>query len=523
MADAPTHSLHTSGELNTRRASFATVIALCTMGIMLIAFMTVRQYADPDMFHEMALWRHVLEVGSFPNTDPFTYTPTRSPIIHHEWGTGAVLYYVITSLGAPGLLALRYLLVAGAAIVCVKCARRRGADWPVIIAVIPLAIFLGHIGLTTVRAQLFTLLAMAALLLLLDEDRRRGGRRWWIVPWLVIYLLWLNLHAGFVVGLALCGAHWIEQVIRTRSPQWHLIGVGCAMAALTFVNPYGWRYVPFVWESAGMDRPLIPEWWPLWKASGPELLPFYVFFFAIVLIVYAIGRAGVRQLPGILIVLLCAYAAVRHQRHASLFAVALLAYVPAYLSITPLSRILNELWSRHQKKLACAFAALGVVLLLWMPNRPWTLDVPDSDDDPRLYAFTYPIGAVDYLREINFTGNVMTPFVTGAFLTWNLHPNVKVSQDGRYEVAFQPGVVEEQVNCYNGGEGWRETLMLYAGDLVLVPRTVALSRLMNEQTDWNCIYRDDDSELFARPSGNESTSPPALVDRTGQRFQMTLP
>jgi hypothetical protein len=427
-----------------------------------------------------------------------------------------VLYHVITAFGIPGLLILRYALTAGIALLGVWCARRRGAQWPVIIALAPLAIILGHVGLMTIRAQMFTLVSMAALLLMLDVDRH--GKRWWIVPWLLIYVLWLNLHAGFVVGLALCGAHWIEQVIRTRSRQWHLIFTGIAMAALTFVNPYGWHYVPFVWEAVTMDRPLVPEWWPLWRASGLEALPFFVFLFAMLMLVYVMARSGVRSMPGILIVLLCSYAAVRHQRHASLCAVALLCYVPGYIQFTPLGRILDELWQRRSRVIAAAFAVMGLGLLLWMPNRPWALQVPTTGDDAQTYTFAYPIGAVDYLHDNNFQGNVMTPYVMGAYVTWKLHPKVKVSMDGRYEVAYQPGVVEEVWRLYNGEGGWEEVLTHYPTDVILVPRDLKLATLMPQQPQWRMVYRDDAMELYERP-GLELP----VVDRTGQKLEMRLP
>ena len=50
------------------------------------------------------------------------------------------------------------------------------------------------------RPQLFTFALLAAMLAILARDNYRGAARLWIIPPLMI--LWSNLHAGFVVGIA---------------------------------------------------------------------------------------------------------------------------------------------------------------------------------------------------------------------------------------------------------------------------------------------------------------------------------
>ena len=68
---------------------------------------------DPDMFHEMALAREILATGRVPLADSFAYTPTVMPVIHHEWGTGVVLYVVAMHGGMVGMYLLLVALAAG--------------------------------------------------------------------------------------------------------------------------------------------------------------------------------------------------------------------------------------------------------------------------------------------------------------------------------------------------------------------------------------------------------------------------
>jgi hypothetical protein len=115
----------------------------------------------------------------------------------------------------------------------------------------------------------------------------------------------------------------------------------------------------------------------------------------------------------------------------------------------------------------------------------------------------------------------MVPFAVGGFVSWKLHPEVKVSIDSRYEAAYPPGAVEENLLFYSGGEGWRSILDRYPTDAVLVPARSPLDRLMEEQNlPWDRVYRDDGYSIFAR---SEIAPRLPVVDRTGEPIRATFP
>ncbi len=441
-----------ANELLERNDEKQTVIAaLSALAGLFLCCIALNTFVDPDIWHEMALVREALALGYLPLADQFAYTPTVYPSVHHEWGAGAILYFVSTTGGAAGLLGLKYLLCAGIAIVVVRCARLKGASYAVLCPLMPIGILLSLVGFSTIRAQMFTLLALACLLYLLEQDRR--GRRRWIVPWLAINVLWVNVHGGFVVGLVVLVLYTFEQGLRKR-PVGHLVATTIAMVALIVVNPYGWRYYPYIWDALWLDRPLITEWRPLWHAWGP-VLGFYAF--SLVLVTYAVARRGVRQLPGLAIVLLTAYAALRHQRHLSLYAVVWVCCVPAFLEETPLARMLKQVWVKRRRVCTWSWGVMAAVLFVALVvHNPLRLRLPANPGDHS--KLVYPVGAVSYLRQVSFRGNLMTPFTTGAFVSWKLFPNIKVSIDGRFEVAYPPGALAENHAFYQAESGWRDTL-----------------------------------------------------------------
>jgi hypothetical protein len=108
------------------------------------------------------------------------------------------------------------------------------------------------------------------------------------------------------------------------------------------------------------------------------------------------------------------------------------------------------------------------------------------------------VGAVNYLAEQKFSGNVMMPFRLGAYVSWKLFPKVKVSLDSRYEEVYPEHVVEEIFRFYEGRPDWRSTLDAFPTDIVLVSRDSPVADKMPD-SGWRRAYRDGQFELYARP------------------------
>ena len=144
----------------------------------LLALLSFSRGVDVDVFHQMALFREALASGALPRHDVFAYGPTLELVVHHEWGTGAVLYAVWQATGwgrgsrrAP-VRAGRRRRVPGS-----RVRAARGATDATMALVGPVAAFLVTIGFySAVRAQAFTLLFIAVLLVLLSAIAREAAR-----------------------------------------------------------------------------------------------------------------------------------------------------------------------------------------------------------------------------------------------------------------------------------------------------------------------------------------------------------
>jgi hypothetical protein len=480
---------------------------------------------DPDLWHEMAVAREAVQTGRVPWEDRFAYTPTVFPVVHHEWGAGMIALGLANVGGGAAVVAAKFLLAFGLGFIGWRATRGRGATLAIFSFLAPMAILLADHGFSTIRAQVYSFLFFACLLFWLDRDRE--GTRRWIAGWLILYVLWLNIHAGFLVGAGVFFLAWLERLVR-REPHRHLLVTGIAMACLIAVNPYGLEYYNYLWRATTMSRPLVGEWSSLWE--GGHVV--HIAFFAVSLLVlaYALWDRRDRVPAHLLIVLVtCGYAAL-HRRMLPFYAIAWLWYAPAAIRTTRLGDAMEEMWSNRQTLMTAIWGTIAIALAVRvLPNEPWSLRVPGAAVPGIASHAVYPVGAVDYLAAQRFRGDLVTPYDQGAYVSWRLYPAVRVSLDSRFEVAYPDEAAAENHLLYHGEAGWEEVLDRHGGDAILVPRWSPLDHRLQERptshprraaTTWRPVYRDDVFSLFV--AGCAADDLPC-VDRTGERIAGSFP
>ncbi len=461
-----------------------------------------------DAFHEMALFREFWVSGSFPTTDHFAYTPTVDPVVHHEWGTGAVLYFVTTTcgLGLTGLTVLKFCLMAIMWSMLYRTARLRGVH-PFLFAALSVAVFpMLWVGMATIRATLFTLVFLSAQLWMQELDRR--GVRWWMPIWCAMLVVWLNIHAGFLVGVGMLGLYtaerWLLEMIRSRSVvqatrcNAHLICLLPIMGVATLINPYGQHYVPYLLHAVSMPRPLIAEWGPLWTTHDP-LMTMCMFALSIGVVAIALRGQSLERWLGIVGLTVCALLALKHLRHGPIYAIVWIAYAPAWLSRASLGREIIQ-WLPSYRQLATRLAqAVAVIALGWCATQQFWLTTVSGDTSRQ--SVCYPLGATQFLKQQNFAGNLLTPFHAGAFMSWEMWPQVKVSLDGRYEVAYRPPVFDEHWDFFEAEDDWARLLDRYPHDAILVNQDAKVRPKLEqyrEQGEWKFVYEDSAYALLMR-------------------------
>jgi hypothetical protein len=158
--------------------------------------------------------------------------------------------------------------------------------------------------------------------------------------------------------------------------------------------------------------------------------------------------------------------------------------------------------------LTAIFVIIGISGTLYaVRNQLWQLRIPTKAEENKEGVPVYPAGAVSYLKDNKFSGNLMVPFDAGAYVSWKLYPEVKVSMDSRFEVAYPIQAVRENIMFYAAQEGWQKTLTKYKTDAILVPRWRKLDQVMGKNDvwisngnspRWTRVYQDDGYSLYLR-------------------------
>jgi len=155
--------------------------------------MTARPAVDPDLWWHLRTGQWIMETGHIPHVDPFSFTRAGNPWVAHEWLSEVTFYEIWKYSGEAGLIIFSAIVTtAGFMLLYLRSLGK--ASWTA--AVVTLGA-LASAPTWGVRPQMFTFALASLLLWLLESGGEKPCLLLWIPP---LFLLWLNLHAGFAFG-----------------------------------------------------------------------------------------------------------------------------------------------------------------------------------------------------------------------------------------------------------------------------------------------------------------------------------
>ncbi len=412
--------------------------------IVIYAFLAgLRTVADPDLGWQLATGRWIVQHRQVPSVDVLSYTAQGQPWIY-PIGSQLLLYFV----HAVGGYALLSLLGATVCALCIWLLTWRGNLWTVALG----AIAVGAIANRTVpRADMFTALLFVALLTALWRYHETGRGPLWSLP--LLMLAWVNLHLGFVAGLALMGAYLGIELLETFRPArrkaaidrlraswgWLLAGV-----AATLVNPWGWGvYRALARQQSAMKQHSvwIAEWAPLrlnWTAvssafsrhstDGEVYLLLAVAVAGVVLGIWQHRFGAAFLLAG------AAWLDTRHARYHALSAAIVVVVAGAMLAnaTVPLAAHFranrNLLFRRLAVVLIAAFVLFRVIELVRGQDY---LDLREGVAFGVGLSPQMPSGGGRFLAGIDVGGNVFNTYDEGGFISFVIGPRYADYVDGR--------------------------------------------------------------------------------------------
>ena len=290
---------------------------------------TPKLLGDPDTYWHLATGEWILRHGTVPHVDPFSYTFLGQPWIAQEWLSELLMALAFRAGAWSGVMLLSALAYA-ATLVLVGAYARRFVSAPISLALVALAALgLEPMLLARPHVLAWPLLAVWTVGLLKARDAGRTPS-----PWLLpVMILWANLHASFVFGLALIGPFALEALIadpqrwRRTTWLWTLFGIGCVVASL--VTPYGVQGLLHPFETMSLSSVSEIGEWKSTDFSSIDL-------FEIVLLegLFFCLWLGVKVPPiRLLLMIGLLHMALQHARHQPIFVMLSMLLIASPLSV----------------------------------------------------------------------------------------------------------------------------------------------------------------------------------------------
>jgi hypothetical protein len=468
--------------------------------------MAARGVNDPDVWWHLRTGQLILQNHSFFHTDPFSFTRFGQPWINHEWLSEILLFLLYRFSGFGGLIVVFAAVIA--ATLLLVYARSPGR--PYLAALMTLWGAVVSAPTWGVRPQMFSLLLASIFLLLLEASEQRPNLLWWTAP---LMLLWVNLHAGYPIGLAFIAlfllGETLEAAIRSElwsksAPRLRRLTTAFALClALVVLNPNGLRiyWYPFATLSSASMHQFIHEWFSP-DFHDPAYLPLLLMLLA-VLAGLALSRHHPR-LRSLLLLVVTIPAALRSIRHVPILVLVMVPVLAelavAWLQRDQASRLLKPpLTGLSSRTLAINL----LVLVLFAAFTVFRVRHVVSQQ-PETEARSFPQAATLFLQQKQVPTPIMNHYNWGGYFIWKLYPQYRVFMDGRADV-YGDTFMTDFGTCYYLTDDWKKSLEKWGIRTVVLPPDAPLITALRSSTEWKQIYADSQAVIVTRTRQSLST------------------
>lgn len=426
---------------------------------------------DNSFFTHLATGRLILDSGSVPTADPYSFTAPGAPWTVQSWGASVLYAAIDQTVGLVGIRLLVGALCAGLAVGVWKLtAPAQGLVGRLAIAVPVVAI---GSGLWVERPLIFGLALLVAVLFAVED--RLDPR--WLVP---IMWVWVNVHGSFPLGLAAIGAYGLGRALDRERPTVELrafawAALGTLLGGL--LSPVGPKLLTFPLDLLARREAFsqIVEWQPPTWAEPAEL------FFAVQLAI-AVGLVllrGRRWRNVVPVVLFAAMSlqATRNIAQASLIMVPAMAAAAHGLGAIDSERRLPIL-----RPIRAVLVALGIVVL------GAGLAMPDTN------LVDYPVESVAWMREeglLDREDRVVSRDFVGNYLEVRYGPEkVQTYIDDRVDM-FPIEVIADYTTLIDPDGDYAPVLERADATAVLWDRDSDLGRWLEDPANgWQVVHRE---------------------------------
>ncbi len=449
-------------------------------------------FIDPDLWWHLRTGQDIVTNLAIPHADIYSFTKTGAEWVAHEWLSEVILYGIFRFAGWGGLICL----FSGVITLALYLVYRRCAGRPYAAALSVLLAAAAASPLFGIRPQMLSFLLAAIYITLLERFAEDGNTRslFYLPP---LMLLWVNLHAGYALGLGLVFLFAISVVLDgKRKRALPLLLALAACAVMVPLNPNGFRMFSYPIET--LTSPSMATYIDEWASPDfhkVTFLPLAVMLFTLLGVLALSPRRA--RLGTLFLLFVTGFGALRSARHIPIFGLIAAPVIAKHLWELMVSRG----WERWFVKPEAPAAGLTLVLncmFLIVPavagaGRVWHFVA----HQPSYEAVRYPVAAVNYIEKQRLPGPIYNQYGWGGYLIKRLYPDYRVYIDGRADV-YGDAFMTETMRTYDGHSGWREPLDRLSVGTVLIAPDAPLASLLRNDSEWRNVYEDRQAVIFNR-------------------------
>ena len=461
---------------------------------------------DPDLGIHLKTGELILKHG-IPHADVFSFTALGAPWMVHEWLCDIFLRILYNFFGFSGLMIVfAALAVLISALVYLTCAGQ-----PILALPLTLLSFLSAKFVWGSRPQIFNLLMLAIYMAILRGVRRRTLPWKWVYAFPFLAMLWVNMHSGHLIGLAVLTVVLVGDFIQNfllHAPEpgifeareikpFSIIVVLSAIAGLC--NPEGYRIYlyPFKILGGALYQTSIHEW-----ISHDFHNPLAWGFLTLMALgaVSFLGLSRRTHLSDLCLYVGTMVAGLMSRRHSPLFSIVASPIISQVIwdSVTSAKwRDLLECRTGLDRLRVMRFFINPLLILFALTGTcTWTAS-RIRQNQAEMESFL-PVGAVQFIKEHGLKAKrVFNLYDWGGYLVLN---DIPVFIDGRAEV-YGPRFLEDYfvvADLRKGVEGVQYAIDRWGIEYFLVPSGWVLASALRTNLRWKEVYRGGPASIFLK-------------------------
>lgn len=501
--------------MNQLKNFFSTQIPFLFIIIIFIIILIIQLPGDPDLGWHLKNGEYLINHQfKIPATDLYSYTMSDFPVVMHEWLTDIIMFFLYKNFGLISLVIL-YALITAMAFCLVSQSVKTHLSYQMI------AVLIGVVAsqpVISVRAQMITLLGLALIIFIIYQFKSNTKSR--LIYYLpLVFLIWVNLHGGFSIGLFFIFLFLAIEFFKTllkKSFNKHkfffkinikyktfkiqelvkLLIIFIISIIATLINPYHLRiyYEVFTTAFDTFAKGFINEWAPL-TVTSPMSHHFLIYSgLMALLLIFSFRKIDFTYFLISIIFFLISISSWRHLPFFILISIPYWVYLVEKLSGNRLLSLIKQKW---------LLIILLIILIIFI-NQKLSLYLPIINS-PQKFAqvFGYPYQAIEFLKTYPQGDRMFNDYNWGGYLIWQ-YPEKKVFIDGRmpsWRLKRSTGetqeILKDFVKIRNVQDGWDKLLLKYQIDFTLIYTNSALAWHLENQ-GWQKVYQDNLVVIFKK-------------------------